>query len=197
MKYFKKASAFLLAAAFAAIALTACGKAASQPASSAPSSIAPASSASASSAASGAASSKTEGSLDVAATAQTLAEAANLGVTIKMVDIDLVAGGVDTANVEEFAGLQSQNVAENGGMVIVIRAKAGTAATVASQLEGYRDFQTGNEDYAEFEAARTNIKDARIQTFGDYVVYAVSATGQDGGWATLDTAITDAFAGVA
>lgn len=191
MKNIKKTGLSVLAALAATLMLAACGStASSQQGSSVPSSKAE----SVVSAPAGSSTAQpSKDGLDLPATAEALAQAANLGVTIKLIEIDLSAGGIDTANIEEFAGLQSQNVAENGGVVILVRAKDGKAEEVATQLEAYRDFQTGNEDYAEFETARTNIKDARIKVFGNYVLYAVSATGHEGGWDQLDKAIDEAF----
>ena len=132
--------------------------------------------------------------LDMDATLAELATAANLGGTIKVSEIDLKAGGVDVSNIEAFAGAESQLSAQNGGIVLIIKAVSGTGETVAADLESFRDFRLGNADYEEFEDARTNTTEARIEVFGDYVVYAVSATGIEGGWDVLDTAIAAAFA---
>lgn len=130
---------------------------------------------------------------DVNDLAATLAEAATLGNTISMIELDLKAGGMDVVNIAEFAGLKAQNSAENGGIVIVIRAVAGAAETVKGELEGFKQASMGNEDYTEFETARDNTAEARIQVNGDYVVYAVSATGHEGGWPQLDDALASLF----
>jgi hypothetical protein len=132
---------------------------------------------------------------DVNALLQTLAQAAQLGGTFKVTETDLKLSGVETENIIEFAGAESQLSAENGGIVVVIRAKEGTTATVAGQMEAFRDSRLGNPDYVEFETARGNTAAARIEVFGDMVVYAVSAAGHEGGWDALDAAIAAAFAG--
>lgn len=197
----KKLFAMLLAGATLALTLAACGGDAgsSQPADSgtpAP----PASEsqpAAVSSSEAGPASSNVapvDSPYDVNALLATLGEAANLGTTIKVAEMDLKLGGVDPENFVEFAGAESQLSSENGGIVIIIHAKEGAASTVATQLEAYKASRMGNSDYAEFENARTNTEGARIQTFGNYVVYAVSATGHEGGWDALDAAIASAFA---
>ncbi len=128
--------------------------------------------------------------VDLSGLVAQLAEAAGLGTTIDMIEMDLVAGGITADNVVQFVGVQSQLVIENGGAVILIEATEGTAETVMSELESYRDFALGNEDYAEFAGARENIEQARIEAKGNYVVYAVSAVGD---WDTLDAAIESAM----
>lgn len=135
------------------------------------------------------------GGHDVAQLASTLAEAAGLGSTIPVRQLDLELAGMNAENFAAFAGAEAQTSAQNGGIVVVIQAQPGTADAVAQELAAFRDSRMGNEDYAEFEDARANTENARIQVHGDYVVYAVSAIGQqDGGWAQLDEAITAAFA---
>lgn len=195
----KKSLAFIFIFCFALV-FAACGGAAS---SAVPSSV-PAKSAVASPAASAvaqnsaapaalSAAASTPNGKDLAKTVAALAEGAQLGGTIKISEIDLKAGGVNTDNIEAFDGAESQLSAQNGGIVIVIKAKPGTAQTIATEMAAYREYRLGNTDYAEFEDARTNTEDARISVFEDYVVYAVSATGLDGGWAALDAAILSAF----
>lgn len=125
-----------------------------------------------------------------------LVEAANLGTTIPMAEIDLKAGGINVDNVATFAGAESQTYSDNGGIVIVIQAQPGAAATVASELEAFKESRM-DDRYAEFATQLANTKEGRIVTEGDYVVFAVSATGQDGGWDALDAAISEALAGSA
>lgn len=187
----KKMCSILCAVCLLAVMLAACGGDASSAA--APvSSSAPASavqSTPASSAAPG--SNPVDANIDLDALVADLAEGAALGTTIGMIELDLKAAGVNTDNVVRFAGLQSQTVVENGGTVILIEATDGKAADVQAEMEGYRDMALGNEDYAEFAAARDNIAEARIQTQGNFVLYAVSATGD---WDTLDATIGDVLA---
>ncbi len=133
--------------------------------------------------------------IDLDALAVTLAEAAGLGETIPYPDdIDLRAGGMNLDNIAAYAGLTAKTSSQNGGIVVVVQAAAGTASSVAADFEAYRDASLGNTDYTEFETARTNTQNARIEVFGDVVVYAVSATGHEGGWDALDAAIAAAFA---
>lgn len=120
----------------------------------------------------------------------TVADAAGLGGTIAVDERDLKFGGVNTDDIEAAKGAQAQTSAENGGIAIVVLAKSGRADAVKADFETYRDNSAGNEDYAEFETARENTKQARIVVNGDYVVYAVSATGD---WDALDTAIAGLF----
>lgn len=193
----KKTVALGLIACVILLCLSACGGGAGSTSVPAVSSAAPATSAPTAPAPSAPASTpaaSVPATRDLAATVANLAAAANLGNTIAVSQIDLKAGGVNMDNVEAFDGAESQLSAQNGGIVIVIKAVAGTAQTVAEEMGGYRDYRLGNADYEEFEDARTNTMDARITVFGDYVVYAVSATGLEGGWAQLDDAIVAEFA---
>ncbi len=127
------------------------------------------------------------GGLDATLTA--LSEAAGLGSTIKVSEIDLKANGLDTANVVAFAGAESQLSSENGGIVLVFQMQPGATADMVSALGAYRDARAGDDRYAEFATARENTKGARIVEKGDLVIYAVSATGQEGGYDGLDAAI--------
>ncbi len=155
----------------------------------------PASSAAAQSSADSAAGSSTAPAMyDVSTLLETFSAAANLGATIEVRQLDLELSGVDVANFVAMAGAEAQTSAETGGVVLVIQATPGAGETVADELLAYRDARMGNEDYAEFETARTNTEQVRIEVFGDYVIYAVSATGHEGGWQQLDDAIAAAFA---
>ncbi|MDL2252871.1 hypothetical protein LJC49_02195 [Ruminococcaceae bacterium OttesenSCG-928-I18] len=118
-----------------------------------------------------------------------LSEAAGLGGTIAVSEVDLSANGLNVDNVVAFAGAESKLSSENGGIVMVFEVQPGTAAEMVSNLEAYRDTRASDDRYAEFETARANTADARIVEKGDIVIYAVSATGQDGGYAALDEAI--------
>lgn len=126
--------------------------------------------------------------------AANLVVAANLGNTFNVTETDLSLSGVSVENIVEFTGLESQLSSENGGIVIVIYAQDGAAETLATQMEAFRDARMGNADYEEFANARANTAEARIKVFGNYVVYAASATGHEGGWDALDAAIDEAFA---
>ena len=119
----------------------------------------------------------------------TLSEAANLGGTITVSEIDLTANGLDTANVVAFAGAESKLSSENGGIVMVFEMQPGTTADMVAALEAYRDARAADDRYAEFAIARDNTADARIVEKGDVVIYAVSATGNEGGYESLDEAI--------
>ncbi len=189
----KKCFALLLAGVLCAGMLAACGGSGSS--SSAPAvanSPAPATSDVAASTADSATDAPDAGQYDLAKILADLSAAANLGTAIPMTDLDLRAGGVDMDIVVEWAGETSQRAAENGGQVIVLRAVAGQADALAQQMEELRDSHI-NDNYAENATANANTADARIVTNGDYVVYAVSATGSEGGYPALDDAITAAF----
>lgn len=137
-------------------------------------------------------STSTEGTVDIDALMASLTEAAGLGGTIEVSELDLQASGIDTSNIVNWAGEESKMSSENGGIVMVFQAKAGSASDLAAQLEAYRDARASDDRYAEFAEAIEHTRDARIVEEGDYVVYAVSATGTDG-YATLDTTIAEAF----
>lgn len=126
---------------------------------------------------------------DVDAILGTLSEAAGLGGTIELGELDLKANGINVDDIEEWAGAESKLSSENGGIVIVFVTKPGTSKDLVSALSAMRDTRATDDRYAEFETARENTKDARIVTIGDnLVVYAVSATGADG-YGALDEAI--------
>lgn len=177
--------------------LAACGKTASPSSSAAPSSVAAPSTAQSSSvsestpASSAPAQTDAPAAEELDAKVQALADAAGLGDSIKVMDIDLKAGNVNTDNIAAFAGKESKMSAQNGGIVIVLYAVDGTAETLAADMENFRQFRMGNGDYEEFEQARTNTENGRIKVMGNYVVYAVSATGD---WDALDAAIDSQFA---
>lgn len=177
----KKTLSLVLIACITVLSLAACGGSESS-SQAAPASVAPASEATPASEAASGAESTAESTpaaadVDLDAALASMVEAAELGGTITVSEIDLKAGGVDVENVESFVGAQSQLAAQNGGIVIIIKAAAGTGETVASDMESFRQYSLGNADYEEFEDARNNTESGIIKTYGDYVVYAVSATG--------------------
>jgi hypothetical protein len=138
-----------------------------------------------------------EGAYDVNELLAPLAEAASLGDTINMTMLDITASGnIREEDIVTFAGVQSINYADNGGTVIVVQTVPGAADRVATGFVGYRDGVLSQaENYkADYPIAYENMTNARIVQNGDYVVFAVSATGNDGGYDTLDTALEAAFA---
>ena len=190
----KRFSLFLCTAGAVAFVLAGCAQ--TVPSSSSTSSVAPSSVPSSAITSSVAQSTvSTAAPYDVDELLKQLSEAASLGGTISMTELDLTASGlISKDNIVAWAGAESQLASENGGIVIVIQAKPGTAETFVSQFEAFRDAKASDDRYAEYAIAIANTKEARIIVNGDYVVYAVSATGQDSGFAALDTAIEAAFA---
>lgn len=161
-----------------ALSLAACGGAASSSqAASAPASQTPASEAAPASVAASSTPASTTDAVDLDAALAAMVEAAELGNTINVSEIDLKAGGVNVDNVDSFVGAQSQLAAQNGGIVIIVKAVSGTGADIAADMESFRQASLGNADYEEFEDARNNTEAGIIKAYGDYVVYAVSATG--------------------
>ncbi len=155
--------------------------------SSAPVSTASVSAPAASSAITESSSSATSG--EVEAMLATLSEAAGVTDGIALSEIDLQANGLDTTNVLVFAGTESRLSSENGGIVMVFQVEAGSEAATVTALEAYRDLRASDDRYAEFATARENTAQARIGSVDDYVYYAVSSTGESGGYDTLDAAI--------
>lgn len=120
-----------------------------------------------------------------------LLEAAGIAASIPVMDIDVVGiYGIDKGNFTEFAGAQSKTVSQDGGEVLIVQATAGNAELVKAALETYRDKVVADDRYAEYQQARENVKGARIQVYGDVVVYASSATGE---YDALDAALAAAF----
>ncbi len=126
---------------------------------------------------------------DLEAVVSSLSDAASLGDTIDVMEIDLTSAGVDADNIVNFAGAESKLSTENGGIVIVIEAKAGTGAQIAQDLEVFKETKAQDDRYAEFEQARLNTQNARIETKDDLVLYVVDASGTDDGLAQVDSAI--------
>lgn len=123
-----------------------------------------------------------------------LVEAANLGADPTPLtdprDFS-IQFGVAEEDVLAFTGAQSKLLYQTGAEVVLVQAQPGRAADVKTAFESYRDRIVSDDRYADNEDARTNVSNARIQMFGDVVVYAVSATGE---WDALDAAIAAAFA---
>ncbi len=182
----KKMLSLFVALCIAMLALAACGGA---PSSAPASGASPLAAASTPASQSTPAAASTPATVDLDAALASMVEAAELGNTIEVSDIDLMAAGVNTDNVLAFAGAQSQLVAQNGGQVIIIQAVPGMAEMVETELNTYREALIANDDYAEFEEARNNIENASmVVTYPEtgIVVWAVAANGNA-------TAITDAI----
>lgn len=183
----KKALIALTSIFVLAFALSACSGDDSSSSSSAPSSSTPPASFQ-----SGSVDASGSSEYDVADMLDTLVEAAALGGTIEVSELDLTANGISVDNLVEWAGAEAKTSSENGGYVLVLVTKPGSAADVIEELEALRDARANDDRYAEFEAARENTKQARIMEEGDCVIYAV-ATGADG-FTAVDTSIKDLFA---
>lgn len=134
------------------------------------------------------ASSEAQSKYDLASMVVTLSEAAQLGTTIELTELDLTAGGINMDNIAAWAGADSQLVVNNGGTVIVIQAQEGKADAVVKDLEAFKTSRM-DDRYADFAEALANTKEARILSQGDIVIYAVSAAGSQGGYADLDAAL--------
>lgn len=204
----KRLTLSLLAGLSLMAMLAACGggTSSSTPVSSAPSSVAasqpasepeaavpsePASEAAASEAASTAA--PAADAVDTAALLAPIQQAAGITDTIEVTDLDLRAGGIDTANLLGFAGVESTTSSQDAGIVIVAQAAPGTASDLVASFEKFRDSRL-DDRYAEFADAMARTQEARIVTGGaggDIVVYAVTANGD---WDALDAAIQAAVA---
>lgn len=134
-----------------------------------------------------------EGAHNVAALADTFAQAAGLENTIDLSLTDLTASGdVNAANILEMVGYQSVSYADDGGMVVVVRAQAGSAETVYTELQAYlAALINQGEDYqSDYPEAYEHMTNARFTTNGDYVVMLVSATGD---YDALDEAFATTF----
>lgn len=137
---------------------------------------------------------ESNGLYDVTELLATVSEAAGLGDTIEMDMMELTGSGeVDEANIVKMAAARSKAYATNGGMVIVIEATPGNAGTVTEQLQLYMDgILAQTENYqSDYPEAYEHISNARIITNGDYVVLAISATGE---YTALDAVLDGLFA---
>lgn len=132
-------------------------------------------------------------SFDVDGMLDALIDAAGLGGTIEVSELDLKASGISVDKLVDWAGAESKTSSENGGFVLVLVTEPGSASAIASELEAFRDARANDDRYAEFENARENTSQARIVENGDCVVYAVSSTGTDG-YTAIDNAVNDFFA---
>lgn len=183
-------------ALFSIALLSACGGGSSSSASSTsvPSASQPATSSLPQSSGSTSSSFAESGPYDVNMLMGTVAEAAGLGDTIEMGITELTASGeVDASNIVAMAGAQSKAYATNGGMVVAIQATSADAATtVAGQLQLYMDgLLAQTENYkTDYPEAFDHMSNVRIVTELNYVVFAVSATGD---YDALDTAIAALF----
>lgn len=187
----KRTTLLILTGCIIGLMLTACGKsdassgvnstASSQPASSS----AEASISQPASQETSTASQAEQPTADLGAILTSLSEAAALGDTIEVTQLDLKAGGLNVDNIIGFAGAEASTSADNGGIVIVVQVKPGTAEDVKAEFEKFRDSRL-DDRYAERANAMANTKEARIVVNGDLVMYGVSASGD---WAALDTAI--------
>lgn len=187
----KRFLALVFAACFAALALAACGNGADSSSSASAATVS--SGGPVSPAASSAASSEEDAPISLEELEGMLAiflRAANIGETIPVVELDLSAGGVTMDDVAAFVGGEAVTSADNGGIVIVIQAQPGKADTVKEQMAAFRDSRI-SDNYADFATAMANTREARIVTKGDLILYAVSATGHEGGYEQLDASIAE------
>ena len=193
----KKLISMMVFFCLAALLLVACGDSASSVASSpAPSPSETVSQPESAGIPASAPESNSGGQNDVNAIFDAVLPAANLGATISLSDIDLTASGnISADDVEAMAGAQSNVYAENGGMLYVVKALPGAADRISAGFEGVKEglLSQGENYKADFPVAYANIENTRIVTKGDYVVYAVSATGD---FETLDAAIEAALANI-
>lgn len=191
----KKFAVLALALCVLALALTACSEAPAS-SSSAPASSSVAQAAPVSESAAPETSAPPAPGIDLEALLPALSEAAGLGGTIPVSgELYLTSSGIDVANIVAYTGVESQLAAENGGIVLVFETAPGGADALKTQLESFRDAKVADDRYAEFEQARTNTGQARIQSKDDLVIYAVDASGTPEGQAALDAAIAAALGG--
>lgn len=138
-----------------------------------------------------------DASAEVEAMLAPLVDAANLGSTIEVSMLDVTASGdISADDIVAMAGAQSINYAENGGTVIVVQTVPGAADRVAAGFESYRDgvLAAGENYRSDYPIAYENMSNARIVSNGDFVIFAVSATGTEGGYEALDEALDATFA---
>lgn len=185
----KKAGIALISILVLALALAGCSGG-DDPSSSSSSAPAPSSSAPASSQSGSGGSGDASGSdLDVAGMLGTLVEAAALGGTIEVTELDLKANGISVDKLVDWAGAEAKTSAENGGYVLVLVTQPGAAEDLVKELEALRDARASDDRYAEFEVARENTAKARIVTDGDCVFYAVATTAD--AFTAVDAAIAE------
>ena len=93
-------------------------------------------------------------------------------------------------NVEEFSGKLS-NDNSNSALILVVKAVAGKAGDVKSELESYKSGLTTGM-YAEFAEKEAQAKDSRIVVKGDYVVMVIANT-EGASYDAIDEAIDNAL----
>ncbi len=84
-------------------------------------------------------------------------------------------------------------MANTAGLVLVIKANAGSAQDVKDALEAYKNGLVAvSENYqSDFPEAYKQVSDGRVVMKGDCVVLAIAAAGVD--YAEIDTAIDEAL----
>ena len=100
--------------------------------------------------------------------------------------------GVDMDKVAEFSG-QKTGIANTAGLVLVVKANAGSAQDVKDALEAYKNGLVAvSENYkSDFPDAYQQVSDGRVVMKGDCVVLAIAAAGVD--YTEVDTAIDEAL----
>lgn len=100
--------------------------------------------------------------------------------------------GVDMEKVAEFSG-QKTGVANTSGIVLVIKANAGSAQDIKDALDAYKNGLVAvSENYkGDFPETYQQISDGRVVMKGDCVVLAFAAAGVD--YADVDAAIDEAL----
>ena len=192
----KKLIATMTCAVLAAAVLAGCGGSSSSSTSSSSSSAAsqaastPASSAASSEASSAAASSDGYNLDDIVSAIEAANPISNpLELDETALEFDMM---LTMENVEEFAGVRS-NDQGNSGTILVVKAAAGKAGDVSGELETYKQNQVayyGN--YAEFADGQAQIEEGRVVTSGDYVVLVFANT-EGADYGEIDKAIDSAL----
>ena len=100
--------------------------------------------------------------------------------------------GVDMDKVAEFSG-QKTGIANAAGLVLVVKANAGSAQDVKDALETYKSGLVAvSENYqSDFPDAYQQVSDGRVVMKGDCVVLAIAAAGVD--YSDVDSAIDEAL----
>lgn len=188
----KKLISTMTCAVLAAAVLAGCGGSSSSSSSSAASQAAstPASSAASSEASSAAASSDGYNLDDIVSAIEAANPISNpLELDETALEFDMM---LTMENVEEFAGVRS-NDQGNSGTILVVKAAAGKAGDVSGELETYKQNQVayyGN--YAEFADGQAQIEEGRVVTSGDYVVLVFANT-EGADYGEIDKAIDSAL----
>ena len=100
--------------------------------------------------------------------------------------------GIDMDKVAEFSG-QKTGIANTAGLVLVIKANAGSAQDVKDALENYKNGLIAvSENYqSDFPEAYQQVSDGRVVMKGDCVVLAIAAAGVE--YSEIETAIDEAL----